>query len=68
MRKEAIKGLYKVDDIYYRNVKKFLFFPKTINNEIRWWETAEWKEVWIGCGIWRDVNWINPKLEFIKSI
>jgi hypothetical protein len=69
MRTEAIKGMYKVGDTYYRNRKKFLFFPKTIDNERRWWEVAEWKQVWCPAGewsCWEDVAWIDPTPEFIK--
>jgi hypothetical protein len=66
MRTEAVKGMYKVGDTYYRNVERFLFFPKTINNERRWWEVAKWKEAWNGCpfdgGIyasWGAIEWLN---------
>lgn len=31
----------------YRDVKKFLFFPKKIGNRIRWLETASWKERYV---------------------
>lgn len=73
MRTEAIKGMYKVGGTYYRNRKKFLFFPKTIDNEKRWWEVAEWKQRWNDCPFdggayagWEDVAWIDPTPEFIK--
>ena len=66
MRTEKIKGLYKVNDTYYRHRKKFLLFPKTIDNEKRWWEVAEWKEIWNGCPFeggayagWSAVKWLN---------
>ena len=74
MKKEVIKGMYKIGDNYYRNRKKFLFFPKVIDNEMRWWEVAEWKQYWNGNSFdggmysgWVDSSWINPTNEFIKN-
>ena len=71
MRKEAIKGMFMVGDTYYRNRKKFLFFPKTIGNETRWWEVAEWKEYWFNNTSWEfmrweALEWIDPIPGFVK--
>jgi hypothetical protein len=66
MKTEAIKGMYKVGDVYFRTRKKFLLFPKTINNERRWLEYAEWEEYWDyipfegGCySSWIAIEWLN---------
>jgi len=66
MRTEAIKGMYKVGETYYRRRKTFLLFPKTIDNEKRWLEVAEWEEVWNGCPFeggqyssWDATKWLN---------
>ena len=71
MRTEVIKGMYKVGDVYYRKRKKFLFFPKTIDNEKRWLEVAEWEEYWHNNTSWEymrwiPTKWIDPTPEFIK--
>lgn len=51
-----------------RKRKTFLIFPKTINNECRWLEFAEWEEILehIFMGFedgnqiyWRGVKWLN---------
>ena len=46
-----------------RKIKKFLFFPKTIGRERRWWEKAEWEEKHT-CGTsyhyWEVTKWLNP--------
>lgn len=47
--------------------KKFLFFPKTIKNETRWLEFAEWKKIfvcypsnhWENPAYWSAIEWIN---------
>lgn len=43
--------------------KGFLFFPKEINNEMRWLEWAKWEEEykdgWDMGGYWSAVRWIN---------
>jgi hypothetical protein len=66
MRTEAIKGMYKVGETYYRKRKAFLLFPKTIDNEKRWLEVAEWEEVWHGIpaeggqySYWDAIKWLN---------
>jgi hypothetical protein len=38
--------------------KKFLWFPKRINNETRWLEVASWKSI-LTTFTWRDVSWEN---------
>lgn len=51
-----------------RTIKKFLWFPKSINNEIRWLEKAVWTECCIYYGNehtgyvwweWKAEKWIN---------
>jgi len=32
--------------VNYRTIEKFLYFPKCINDEIRWWKIARWQEHW----------------------
>jgi hypothetical protein len=78
MRTEKIKGMFEVptkSDFWkwHRKRKRFLIFPKTIGNEKRWWEIAEWEEVWqddpfmfpSDCGYkyeyekWMPIKWIN---------
>ena len=41
---------YKNDDIRVRT--KFLWFPKTINEETRWLERATWEECFVVLPIW----------------
>lgn len=41
-----------------RIVKGFLWFPKEINNEVRWLEKAEWKQVYF-LGYWNDREWLD---------
>ncbi len=41
-----------------RTVKKFLWFPKFINDEIRWLEFAVWIQVYHGpVRGWRSTEW-----------
>ena len=44
-----------------RTMRKFLLFPKTINSETRWLETATWVEMYtpgdFGIISWTDVRW-----------
>ena len=49
-----------------RVVSKFLFFPKQIGGETRWWEYATWEEKWVKGGgpgacpdFWRKTRWID---------
>jgi len=52
-----------------RRKKRFLFWPKCINDEWRWWEKAEWMEKYIsfvsGNGskikYWESDFWINKE-------
>ena len=42
----------------------FLLFPKRIGKEYRWWERAEWEEVYEylmpdGLGMWVPTRWVN---------
>jgi hypothetical protein len=44
--------------------KGFLFFPKTINDELRWLEVAVWKQMYSTCKSptslsWEDLQWVN---------
>ena len=76
MRTEDIKGLFEVPTTngfwkWHRKCKRFLLFPKTIDNEKRWWEVAEWEEVFqddpfmfpSDCGYpydkWIALKWLN---------
>lgn len=42
---------------------KFLWFPRCIDGEIRWLETASWSETWtnnlsmFGVAYWDSVDW-----------
>jgi hypothetical protein len=73
----TINGFWK----WHRKRKKFLLFPKTIGKETRWWETAEWEEVWqdnpflapsddlsVPYDSWMAIKWLNPTSEFIKTV
>lgn len=52
-----------------RIIKKFLLFPRTINNELRWLETARIRQRWtrvaeidMYCHIytrWVDIDWVD---------
>lgn len=46
-----------------RRNKGFLFFPKEINEEVRWLEYAHWEEVFDPRyhDMWRPIRWIDPK-------
>jgi len=46
-----------VGDTRFR--KAFLFFPKTIYSERRWWEVAEWEEQLDSDFQWFPIRWIN---------
>jgi hypothetical protein len=55
---------WKEGDTWYYNRKVFLFFPKTIGEETRWLEWAEWQEVWaetksIDPIEWQPIKWLN---------
>jgi hypothetical protein len=43
--------------------KKFLIFPKILNNELRWLETAEWEERFVFPGKWLGIRWIKRRNE-----
>lgn len=50
----------------YREISKFLWFPKNINHETRWLENVTWFQTWqygqYG-DFWLDERWIdNAKL------
>lgn len=50
-----------------RTITKFLFFPKTINNELRWLETATWVEAYIEKYTTRGwLRWWKPQYWFIE--
>lgn len=56
------------DDI--QTVTKFLFFPKTIGNELRWLERATWKRKYTlaeGMGFWNDEEWVNSSTSSEKT-
>lgn len=77
MRTKINEDLFKVEtqsgyNEWHRKRKKFLLFPKTIGNEKRWWETAEWEEIFqdnpflgpseysdIPYESWVAVKWLN---------
>lgn len=46
-----------------RIIKRFLFFPRTIQGETRWLEFAQIGQKYTrfqsGHGYWRDVAWVN---------
>lgn len=44
-----------------RHFRRFLWFPKTIGQETRWLEVAEWTEFYCG-GMWHNWTWghANP--------
>lgn len=41
-----------------KNVKGFLFFPKSIGREFRWLEYTEW-EMKFSYLLWYDTKWLN---------
>lgn len=66
--KNKINNQYKIGEI--REVEKYLFFPKKINNELRWLEKAIYKQIYTEStyskeGIekhfnhWLDLEWVN---------
>ena len=61
---------YKEDKTDYnkpRTRKGFLFFPKCLNSEWRWLETACWTQRWFqpqqGQSRWEDESWVNPVVD-----
>lgn len=43
-----------------RHVTRFLFFPKTIAKQVRFWERATWVEqcvIWRGEIHWEPISW-----------
>lgn len=45
-----------------RTVKKFIWFPKTIDLETRWLEKAQWCEEFRDFRVtsgWRPIHWLN---------
>lgn len=77
MRTEVNKDMFEVQTESgfmkrHRKRKRFLLFPKTIENEKRWWEVAEWEEVFqdnpflgpseysdIPYDKWVAIKWLN---------
>ena len=41
----------------FREVKKFLIFPKFLNYELRWLETAKWLELYQFK--WHSLRWLE---------
>ena len=41
-----------------RIVKGFLWFPKQINNDVRWLEKAKWEQVYVEDH-WFDREWLD---------
>ena len=39
--------------------RRFLFFPKEINNEVRWLECAKWEEQYYYYLTWIPTRWID---------
>jgi len=37
----------------------FLWFPKCVRYEMRWWEYAVWREYYNGVA-WEEIDWMNP--------
>lgn len=57
-----IKSRKKKKFLSIRVIKKFLFFPKKINNEWRWFEKAKYKQKLIRRGrskLWHDERWLD---------
>jgi hypothetical protein len=61
----------------YRTITKFLFFPKTIGGERRWFskETIIQKVAYDIGGLtesgfyyWQSLYWFNDDLEFLKGL
>lgn len=62
-----------------RLIKKFLFFPKNLNNEIRWLETAIILQIYKKCWTagpemdpykthkWVCVSWVNSPNDLIQK-
>lgn len=51
-------------DIRHRTA--FLWWPRCIDNEWRWWERATWTEKWFGyLGCWREMSF-QPRLRVIR--
>ena len=51
---------YEENGTTYWNHKGFLIFPKTIDNETRWLEYAEWRDYWQpSCGEYS--RWVHDK-------
>lgn len=77
MRTKINQNVYKTETSsgfheWHRKCKRFLLFPKTIGNERRWWETAEWEEIFqdnpflgpseysnFPFDCWVAVKWLN---------
>lgn len=60
-----------------RNIRKFLIFPREINNEYRWFEWVYIEQIYMvhhyyidgiryHSNIWRDVNWLS-KWEYMSG-
>ena len=50
-----------------RIVSGFLWLPRKIRDETRWFEHATWKQMWNGLrrgrwrGLWEDISWETPE-------
>jgi hypothetical protein len=45
-----------------RIIKKFLWFPKTLDGETRWLETCHIEQRYYlpnGYGCWKDIRWVE---------
>ena len=40
-----------------RTIKRFLWLPLQIHNEIRWLEYAQWQQMYLEQ--WENSNWVN---------
>jgi len=46
----------------YRIISMFLWFPRTVQGETRWFEFAQIKQIYVVLGwdeMWADVEWID---------
>lgn len=47
-----------------RTKTKFLYIPKIIDDELRWWEEATWKELYTWADTWdsdRKLKWCKHR-------
>ena len=55
---KKLKGKPRLGSI--RQVTGFLWKPKTVSNETRWFERSTWKEKWSGSE-WKPIAWVDKK-------